>query len=252
MLVGFPRDRARNGEGSARDVRRVNPVNVTGCSTSVQDMATIAVLGTGVMGAPMARNLARAGHEVRAWNRSPDKAAPVARRRRRRARRPRGRRGGRRRRADHAGRRRRGARRRAAGEPGRGADLVAGLHHRDRRDRAVRRRSRRRPAPSLVDAPVLGTQACRPRRASSWSSPPGPTRRSTRCAPLFDAVGQRTMRLGPGGGRHTPEARGQHVGPGRDAGHGRDDRDRPSAGPRSRAGSSTPSRAARSTSRTSA
>lgn len=40
-------------------------------------MATIAVLGTGVMGAPMARNLARAGHEVRAWNRSPDKAAPL-------------------------------------------------------------------------------------------------------------------------------------------------------------------------------
>ena len=30
------------------------------------DMATIAVLGTGVMGAPMARNLARAGHEVHA------------------------------------------------------------------------------------------------------------------------------------------------------------------------------------------
>jgi 3-hydroxyisobutyrate dehydrogenase len=37
-------------------------------------MATIAVLGTGVMGAPMARNLARAGHEVRAWNRSLEKA----------------------------------------------------------------------------------------------------------------------------------------------------------------------------------
>jgi 3-hydroxyisobutyrate dehydrogenase len=37
-------------------------------------MATIAALGTGVMGAPMARNLARAGHDVRAWNRSPEKA----------------------------------------------------------------------------------------------------------------------------------------------------------------------------------
>jgi 2-hydroxy-3-oxopropionate reductase len=34
----------------------------------------IAFLGTGIMGAPMARNLARAGHEVVAWNRSPDKA----------------------------------------------------------------------------------------------------------------------------------------------------------------------------------
>jgi 3-hydroxyisobutyrate dehydrogenase len=37
-------------------------------------MPSIAVLGTGVMGAPMARNLARAGHEVRAWNRTVDKA----------------------------------------------------------------------------------------------------------------------------------------------------------------------------------
>jgi 3-hydroxyisobutyrate dehydrogenase len=34
----------------------------------------VAVLGTGIMGAPMARNLARAGHDVRAWNRSRDKA----------------------------------------------------------------------------------------------------------------------------------------------------------------------------------
>jgi 3-hydroxyisobutyrate dehydrogenase len=40
-------------------------------------MPSIAVLGTGVMGAPMARNLARAGHEVRAWNRTPQKAAPL-------------------------------------------------------------------------------------------------------------------------------------------------------------------------------
>jgi 3-hydroxyisobutyrate dehydrogenase len=40
-------------------------------------MPSIAVLGTGVMGAPMARNLARAGHDVRAWNRSPEKAASL-------------------------------------------------------------------------------------------------------------------------------------------------------------------------------
>src|SRR5437764_9209851 len=39
---------------------------------------TVAVLGTGIMGAPMARNLARAGFEVRAWNRSLDKARPLA------------------------------------------------------------------------------------------------------------------------------------------------------------------------------
>jgi len=38
----------------------------------------VAVLGTGIMGAPMARNLAAAGHEVRAWNRSREKAEPLA------------------------------------------------------------------------------------------------------------------------------------------------------------------------------
>ena len=39
---------------------------------------TIAVLGTGTMGAPMARNLAAAGFTVRAWNRSRDKAERLA------------------------------------------------------------------------------------------------------------------------------------------------------------------------------
>ncbi len=38
----------------------------------------VAVLGTGIMGAPIARNLAAAGHEVRAWNRSADKAQALA------------------------------------------------------------------------------------------------------------------------------------------------------------------------------
>ena len=38
----------------------------------------VAVLGTGIMGAPMARNLRKAGHEVRAWNRSTDKAEALA------------------------------------------------------------------------------------------------------------------------------------------------------------------------------
>lgn len=35
----------------------------------------ITFLGTGIMGAPMAANLARAGHDVRVWNRTPEKAA---------------------------------------------------------------------------------------------------------------------------------------------------------------------------------
>jgi 3-hydroxyisobutyrate dehydrogenase len=39
---------------------------------------TIAVLGTGTMGAPMARNIARAGLPVVAWNRTADKAEALA------------------------------------------------------------------------------------------------------------------------------------------------------------------------------
>lgn len=39
---------------------------------------TLALLGTGLMGAPMAENLARAGFPLRVWNRSPDKARALA------------------------------------------------------------------------------------------------------------------------------------------------------------------------------
>lgn len=45
--------------------------------TQNSNPSTVAVLGTGVMGFPMARNLAIAGYTVRAWNRSIDKAAPL-------------------------------------------------------------------------------------------------------------------------------------------------------------------------------
>ena len=41
-------------------------------------MTTVAVLGTGIMGAPMARHLAQAGFDVRAWNRTHEKALPLA------------------------------------------------------------------------------------------------------------------------------------------------------------------------------
>jgi 3-hydroxyisobutyrate dehydrogenase len=37
----------------------------------------VAILGTGIMGFPMARNMARAGLEVRAWNRTREKAEPL-------------------------------------------------------------------------------------------------------------------------------------------------------------------------------
>jgi 3-hydroxyisobutyrate dehydrogenase len=39
---------------------------------------SVAVLGTGIMGAAMARSLRRAGLEVRVWNRTPERAAPLA------------------------------------------------------------------------------------------------------------------------------------------------------------------------------
>src|SRR4051812_29557970 len=39
----------------------------------------VAFLGTGIMGAPMARNVASAGHEVAVWNRTRTKAEPLAR-----------------------------------------------------------------------------------------------------------------------------------------------------------------------------
>lgn len=40
--------------------------------------ATVGFLGTGIMGAPMARNCASAGLEVRGWNRTPEKARALA------------------------------------------------------------------------------------------------------------------------------------------------------------------------------
>ncbi|WP_299575630.1 NAD(P)-dependent oxidoreductase [uncultured Williamsia sp.] len=41
-------------------------------------MARIGLLGTGIMGAGMARSIIRAGHDLTVWNRSHDKAAPLA------------------------------------------------------------------------------------------------------------------------------------------------------------------------------
>jgi 3-hydroxyisobutyrate dehydrogenase len=40
-------------------------------------MGRVAVLGTGIMGGPTARNLLRAGHEVTVWNRTAQKAEPL-------------------------------------------------------------------------------------------------------------------------------------------------------------------------------
>jgi 3-hydroxyisobutyrate dehydrogenase len=44
----------------------------------VNEVRSVAVLGTGIMGSAMARNLAKAGFQTRAWNRTREKAAPLA------------------------------------------------------------------------------------------------------------------------------------------------------------------------------
>lgn len=44
----------------------------------MSDTPTVALLGTGTMGAPMAHNIARSGLPLRVWNRSPEKARPLA------------------------------------------------------------------------------------------------------------------------------------------------------------------------------
>lgn len=54
------------------------PANRSGYSRSVTQVGSVAILGTGIMGGPMARNLAAAGIDTRAWNRTSEKAAPLA------------------------------------------------------------------------------------------------------------------------------------------------------------------------------
>ncbi|MEV4084259.1 NAD(P)-binding domain-containing protein, partial [Nonomuraea fuscirosea] len=41
-------------------------------------MSAIAFIGLGIMGSPMAVHLVKAGHAVAGYNRSPDKAKPLA------------------------------------------------------------------------------------------------------------------------------------------------------------------------------
>jgi len=160
-------------------------------------MATIAALGTGVMGAPMARNLARAGHEVRAWNRSPEKAAALR---------------------DDGVEVRDDPAAAAAG-----ADVVLTMLADADAVRDVAQRAdlaegqiwwqastigidgieecavlAQQAGAVLVDAPVLGTRLpAEEGKLVVLAS--GPDAALDALAPLFEAVGQRTMRLGPAG-----------------------------------------------------
>src|SRR6266536_148673 len=160
-------------------------------------MPSIAVLGTGAMGAPMARNLARAGHEVRAWNRAAEKAATL--------------------RDDGVA-----VHDDAAGAVV-GADVVmtmlsdaaavlgvigeAGLASGqvwwqastigiEGNDRCAALASEA--GATLVDAPVLGTRLpAEEGKLVILAS--GPRAALETCAPLFDAVGARTLALGEAG-----------------------------------------------------
>ena len=179
-----PALRRARGEGSARRPLRA------GRDTGM----IVTVLGTGTMGAPMVRNLVGAPAST--------SARGTARRRRRAtsARRLRGRRRGgrgRRRRHHHARRRRRGGggprRGRAAARRAVWAQMsTVGV---DGGRAAGRPRPAARPRRRARDR----HQARRPRTASSSSSPPAPTTRCERCAPVFDAVGKQTVRLGEAG-----------------------------------------------------
>ena len=160
-------------------------------------MATIAALGTGVMGAPMARNLARAGHQVRAWNRSPEKAQPL--------------------RDDGVD---------VCDDPASaaaGADVVLTMlaaadavldvaAQADLADGQIWWQAStigidgieqcaalaEEAGAALVDAPVLGTRMPA-EEGKLLVLASGPDEALDACAPLFDAVAQRTLRLGQAG-----------------------------------------------------
>jgi 3-hydroxyisobutyrate dehydrogenase len=161
----------------------------------------LAVLGTGTMGAPMARNLAVAGHEVRAWNRSRERAEPLA--------------------ADGV---------QVAGSPDEaaaGAEIVVTMLSDGDAVEAVAaelafpdgavwaqmstvgieatERLLARAADAgvlLVDAPVLGTKAPA-EQGKLIVIASGDAGARERCAPVFDAVGARTVALGDEPGAST-------------------------------------------------
>lgn len=163
------------------------------------DSPVVTLLGTGTMGAGMARNLAAAGLSTRVWNRSPERAAPLA----------------------------------EAGctvvtdlaEAVRGADvLVTMLFDAEATERCladagdalapgtlwiqtatvgVEATGRFEALAAerglvLVDAPVLGTKAPA-EQGTLVVLAGGPDDARERCAPVFDAIGSRTMWVGPVG-----------------------------------------------------
>jgi 3-hydroxyisobutyrate dehydrogenase len=162
-------------------------------------MTTVAVLGTGIMGRPMAANMLTAGLTVRAWNRTIEKAQPLAER---------------------------GATVFAApAEAVAGADIVVTMLADGQAVQDVFDAVSVAFAPdavwiqmstvgvewtgklaaaagkagiAFVDAPVLGTkQPAEQGKLVVLAS--GPDELRDKCAPVFDAVGSRTIWVGPAG-----------------------------------------------------
>ena len=158
-------------------------------------MTTVAVLGTGTIGEPIARNLAGAGFELRVWNRTREKAEPLA--------------------EDGA------AVCDTAAEAARGAELVltvladadstaetveevefadgavwvqiatVGVDGAERLAELAAEKG-----VAFVDAPVLGTR--KPAEEGKLVVlASGAADALDRCEPVFDAIGQKTRRLGP-------------------------------------------------------
>jgi 3-hydroxyisobutyrate dehydrogenase len=157
----------------------------------------VAVLGTGIMGSGMARNLQRAGHDVHAWNRTRERAEPLA--------------------ADGVT---------IADSPGAavaGADAVITILHDadsiarvldhvdgpagtlwlqvstvgiDGADRLGGIAARR--GWVYVDSPVLGTKAPA-ENGTLLVLASGPDEAREPATPVFDAIGSRTIWLGPAG-----------------------------------------------------
>ena len=158
-------------------------------------MTTVAVLGTGTMGEPIARNLLRAGFDVRGWNRTREKAEPLAK--------------------DGA------TVCDSAAEAAQGAELVVTiLADADATAETVEEIAfddgavwiqmatvgvdgaerllelAQEKGVAFVDSPVLGTkQPAEEGKLVALAS--GPDDAIDRAQPLFDAIGQKTVRLGP-------------------------------------------------------
>ncbi|MFL6160660.1 MAG: NAD(P)-dependent oxidoreductase [Jatrophihabitantaceae bacterium] len=163
------------------------------------DAPSIALLGTGTMGLAIGSNLIKAGLPLRAWDRHPDKAGPLAEQG-----------------ATLAG---------SAGDAVAGADLVLTMLFDADSVAEVMRQAAGRFAPSAtwiqlttvgvagaeqlaelaaelglvyVDSPVLGTK--KPAEdAALVVLAAGPAEARPTCQPVFDAIGSRTVWLGEAG-----------------------------------------------------